>query len=576
MMDDIENYDNISIAGIQKSLDSVFGAIDFNKYSQYVKLRVNDFCAQNGYIMDQAFDGSHEQKLVVSGDIIGQISLSDPDRDSKIQAISDNINSIYDGVNKKIKVDFDNEKRRSIESMIGAANYKIKEFEEKKQERQDEINLIELEKSTLEAEIDDIKALHGGNIPSVQDEDFAKYDEVSKSYAECEKRINKLSAEFSNQENAILLYKKTVENIKNKLKEHNIDIDITKTLAPKEKEKNVEKNKEAKSVKNSEFEQIDNNQMQQMQPIQVQLPQQNQAYQQPNMPINQIQNQDQAENSEKVKNQVISNFREKIPELSDEEKKKRVMAIIEKSNGKSYTLNDDNEISIIASILEDNEFAKKLGKDRNTLENILKSSIEKNENEISSLGKDNIKKCIKEFLPDLDGVKIDELLKEVYGNDPSKTKFLENKLSSDSKKILMDIIENVNRKQNELFSYIQNEDKASKLNESGNKDKFLNDKNNIENITKALITPINLKESLQKIESTKGIFKKGKLDSGVSELSKYSRVGLTSFEKTATNKFKKGLEEDVYSAEEAAKIAYESANEERGKERAKGSEERQI
>ena len=28
-----------------------------------------------------------------------------------------------------------------------------------------------------------------------------------------------------------------------------------------------------------------------MQPIQVQLPQQNQAYQQPNMPINQIQNQ---------------------------------------------------------------------------------------------------------------------------------------------------------------------------------------------------------------------------------------------------------------------------------------------
>lgn len=252
------------------------------------------------------------------------------------------------------------------------------------------------------------------------------------------------------------------------------------------------------------------------------------------------------------------------------------MAIIEKSNGKSYTLNDDNEISIIASILEDNEFAKKLGKDRNTLENILKSSIEKNENEISSLGKDNIKKCIKEFLPDLDGVKIDELLKEVYGNDPSKTKFLENKLSSDSKKILMDIIENVNRKQNELFSYIQNEDKASKLNESGNKDKFLNDKNNIENITKALITPINLKESLQKIESTKGIFKKGKLDSGVSELSKYSRVGLTSFEKTATNKFKKGLEEDVYSAEEAAKIAYESANEERGKERAKGSEEIQI
>ena len=199
MMDDIENYDNISIAGIQKSLNSVFGAIDFNKYSQYVKLRVNDFCAQNGYIMDQAFDGSHEQRLVVSGDIIGQISLSDPDRDSKIQAISDNINSIYDGVNKKIKVDFDNEKRRSIESMIGAANYKIKEFEEKKQERQDEINLIELEKSTLEAEIDDIKALHGGNIPSVQDEDFAKYDEVSKSYAECEKRINKLSAEFSNQ-----------------------------------------------------------------------------------------------------------------------------------------------------------------------------------------------------------------------------------------------------------------------------------------------------------------------------------------------------------------------------------------
>ena len=286
------------------------------------------------------------------------------------------------------------------------------------------------------------------------------------------------------------------------------------------------------------------------------------------MPTNQIQNQDQAENSEKVKNQVISNFREKIPELSDEEKKKRVMAIIEKSNGKSYTLNDDNEISIIASILEDNEFAKKLGKDRNTLENILKSSIEKNENEISSLGKDNIKKCIKEFLPDLDGAKIDELLKEVYGNDPSKTKFLENKLSSDSKKILIDIIENVNRK--------QNEDKASKLNESGNKDKFLNDKNNIENITKALITPINLKESLQKIESTKGIFKKGKLDSGVSELSKYSRVGLTSFEKTATNKFKKGLEEDVYSAEEAAKIAYESANEERGKERAKGSEEIQI
>lgn len=573
MMDDIENYDNISIAGIQKSLDSVFGAIDFNKYSQYVKLRVNDFCAQNGYIIDQAFDGSHEQKLVVSGDIIGQISLSDPDRDSKIQAISDNINSIYDGVNKKIKVDFDNEKRRSIESMIGAANYKIKEFEEKKQERQDEINLIELEKSTLEAEIDDIKASHGGNIPSVQDEDFAKYDEVSKSYAECEKRINKLSAEFSNQENAILLYKKTVENIKNKLKEHNIDIDITKTLAPKEKEKNVEKNKEDKSVKNSEFEQIDNNQMQ---PMQIQLPQQNQAYQQPNMPTNQIQNQDPAENSEKVKNQVISNFREKIPELSDEEKKKRVMTIIEKSNGKSYTLNDDNEISIIASILEDNEFAKKLGKDRNTLENILKSSIEKNENEISSLGKDNIKKCIKEFLPDLDGAKIDELLKEVYGNDPSKTKFLENKLSSDSKKILMDIIENVNRKQNELFSYIQNEDKASKLNESGNKDKFLNDKNNIENITKALITPINLKESLQKIESTKGIFKKGKLDSGVSELSKYSRVGLTSFEKTATNKFKKGLEEDVYSAEEAAKIAYESANEERGKERAKGSEERQI
>lgn len=573
MMDDIENYDNISIAGIQKSLDSVFGAIDFNKYSQYVKLRVNDFCAQNGYIIDQAFDGSHEQKLVVSGDIIGQISLSDPDRDSKIQAISDNINSIYDGVNKKIKVDFDNEKRRSIESMIGAANYKIKEFEEKKQERQDEINLIELEKSTLEAEIDDIKASHGGNIPSVQDEDFAKYDEVSKSYAECEKRINKLSAEFSNQENAILLYKKTVENIKNKLKEHNIDIDITKTLAPKEKEKNVEKNKEDKSVKNSEFEQIDNNQMQ---PMQIQLPQQNQAYQQPNMPTNQIQNQDPAENSEKVKNQVISNFREKIPELSDEEKKKRVMTIIEKSDGKSYTLNDDNEISIIASILEDNEFAKKLGKDRNTLENILKSSIEKNENEISSLGKDNIKKCIKEFLPDLDGAKIDELLKEVYGNDPSKTKFLENKLSSDSKKILMDIIENVNRKQNELFSYIQNEDKASKLNESGNKDKFLNDKNNIENITKALITPINLKESLQKIESTKGIFKKGKLDSGVSELSKYSRVGLTSFEKTATNKFKKGLEEDVYSAEEAAKIAYESANEERGKERAKGSEERQI
>ncbi len=523
--------------------------------------------------MDQAFDGSHEQRLVVSGDIIGQISLSDPDRDSKIQAISDNINSIYDGINKKIKVDFDNEKRRSIESMIGAANYKIKEFEEKKQERQDEINLIELEKSTLEAEIDDIKASHGGNIPSVQDEDFAKYDEVSKSYAECEKRINKLSAEFNNQENAILLYKKTVENIKNKLKEHNIDIDITKTLAPKEKEKNVEKNKEDKSVKNSEFEQIDNNQMQ---PMQIQLPQQNQAYQQPNMPTNQIQNQDPAENSEKVKNQVISNFREKIPELSDEEKKKRVMTIIEKSNGKSYTLNDDNEISIIASILEDNEFAKKLGKDRNTLENILKSSIEKNENEISSLGKDNIKKCIKEFLPDLDGAKIDELLKEVYGNDPSKTKFLENKLSSDSKKILMDIIENVNRKQNELFSYIQNEDKASKLNESGNKDKFLNDKNNIENITKALITPINLKESLQKIESTKGIFKKGKLDSGVSELSKYSRVGLTSFEKTATNKFKKGLEEDVYSAEEAAKIAYESANEERGKERAKGSEEIQI
>lgn len=573
MMDDIENYDNISIAGIQKSLDSVFGAIDFNKYSQYVKLRVNDFCTQNGYIMDQAFDGSHEQRLVVSGDIIGQISLSDPDRDSKIQAISDNINSIYDGVNKKIKVDFDNEKRRSIESMIGAANYKIKEFEEKKQERQDEINLIELEKSTLEAEIDDIKASHGGNIPSVQDEDFAKYDEVSKSYAECEKRINKLSAEFSNQENAILLYKKTVENIKNKLKEHNIDIDITKTLVPKEKEKNVEKNKEDKSVKNSEFEQIDNNQMQ---PMQIQLPQQNQAYQQPNMPTNQIQNQDQAENSEKVKNQVISNFREKIPELSDEEKKKRVMAIIEKSNGKSYTLNDDNEISIIASILEDNEFAKKLGKDRNTLENILKSSIEKNENEISSLGKDNIKKCIKEFLPDLDGAKIDELLKEVYGNDPSKTKFLENKLSSDSKKILMDIIENVNRKQNELFSYVQNENKASKLNESGNKDKFLNDKNNIENITKALITPINLKESLQKIESTKGIFKKGKLDSSVSELSKYSRVGLTSFEKTATDKFKKGLEDDVYSAEEAAKIAYESANEERGKERAKGSEEIQI
>lgn len=576
MMDDIENYDNISIAGIQKSLDSVFGAIDFNKYSQYVKLRVNDFCTQNGYIMDQAFDGSHEQRLVVSGDIIGQISLSDPDRDSKIQAISDNINSIYDGVNKKIKVDFDNEKRRSIESMIGAANYKIKEFEEKKQERQDEINLIELEKSTLEAEIDDIKASHGGNIPSVQDEDFAKYDEVSKSYAECEKRINKLSAEFSNQENAILLYKKTVENIKNKLKEHNIDIDITKTLVPKEKEKNVEKNKEDKSVKNSEFEQIDNNQMQPMQPMQIQLPQQNQAYQQPNMPTNQIQNQDQAENSEKVKNQVISNFREKIPELSDEEKKKRVMAIIEKSNGKSYTLNDDNEISIIASILEDNEFAKKLRKDRNTLENILKSSIEKNENEISSLGKDNIKKCIKEFLPDLDGAKIDELLKEVYGNDPSKTKFLENKLSSDSKKILMDIIENVNRKQNELFSYVQNENKASKLNESGNKDKFLNDKNNIENITKALITPINLKESLQKIESTKGIFKKGKLDSSVSELSKYSRVGLTSFEKTATDKFKKGLEDDVYSAEEAAKIAYESANEERGKERAKGSEEIQI
>ena len=390
MMDDIENYDNISIAGIQKSLDSVFGAIDFNKYSQYVKLRVNDFCTQNGYIMDQAFDGSHEQRLVVSGDIIGQISLSDPDRDSKIQVISDNINSIYDGVNKKIKVDFDNEKRRSIESMIGAANYKIKEFEEKKQERQDEINLIELEKSTLEAEIDDIKASHGGNIPSVQDEDFAKYDEVSKSYAECEKRINKLSAEFSNQENAILLYKKTVENIKNKLKEHNIDIDITKTLAPKEKEKNVEKNKKDKSVKNSEFEQIDNNQMQPMQPMQIQLPQQNQAYQQPNMPTNQIQNQDQAENSEKVKNQVISNFREKIPELSDEEKKKRVMAIIEKSNGKSYTLNDDNEISIIASILEDNEFAKKLGKDRNTLENILKSSIEKNENDISSIGVDNI------------------------------------------------------------------------------------------------------------------------------------------------------------------------------------------
>ncbi len=50
--------------------------------------------------MDQAFDGSHEQRLVVSGDIIGQISLSDPDRDSKIQAISDNINSIYDGINK--------------------------------------------------------------------------------------------------------------------------------------------------------------------------------------------------------------------------------------------------------------------------------------------------------------------------------------------------------------------------------------------------------------------------------------------------------------------------------------------
>ena len=87
MMDDIENYDNISIAGIQKSLDSVFGAIDFNKYSQYVKLRVNDFCAQNGYIMDQAFDGSHEQRLVVSGDIIGQISLSDPDSGSSCPSL---------------------------------------------------------------------------------------------------------------------------------------------------------------------------------------------------------------------------------------------------------------------------------------------------------------------------------------------------------------------------------------------------------------------------------------------------------------------------------------------------------
>lgn len=548
---DKSSLDKFSIKGCAGYITDTVNQIDFNAPMLSNKMDVEAFCVANGYDPNSLqFSGDDKElsdlKMQMGAQVGLNFSAGTQEYDQKMQEALDEISNIFSKNKEKFKEEFDLKFRKTLEATIGIANFKIKEFEDNKDKMQEQCNLLRLEESTYKAKIEEIRNAHGGSDPNITDSDYSEFEKAKENLEGCSKKANDLENRIKSTESDIIAFKKVATDLKSKLAEHGIEVDINKSIEFEDKEKedrpkqNQERNKNQGQIKNQE-------QMGQ-QPLNI-------YFQQPEYsgaPASMEQEKEEVKKVAKtmtVDDKMTSDERkEKLNEILDKSKK----SLIE--NGKPYILSDE-ETLILQSSYKMFAFSKT---DEKMLEQVVEASISNKQQELSKPGAmDDIRSAIKHIIPEIKDNELDAFVENIYGNDPNNVTICNEKVSDSSRAILSVLGSRLNKKIGDMFSFIEDDKKAATLKDPNVRAAFNEDKESLEKISSLLSSSISLKGTSQDIQLDTGSMQKDDIKNDV-KLSFSIKQALFGYDENhfkveATDEFHKQLQDGICDEQELAR-----------------------
>ena len=573
-MEENNKYDAQSIDGCKKYLENIITKFNISAKNSTITTEVTAFCTANSFDMsDVNFD---EGQKKVKEALISKIPDTDPDHDRKVDDINTKVKEIYE--RNSAKKEFDEKYRKNVEKTIGITNFKIKEIEDKKEEKTEEIEDLKRELCSIEADIEKIKNAHGGNDPATTDPDFDDFDTLNNSHKECEENIKKLTEELKEQMNSVNAFKKVVGDLKKSLEFQGIKLDTTVIIDPNKEKKSSSKeengrdgsNQDENAERNDEEneQEIQTQQSQQQVPPVVPQPMPYYSYPQMQQPkTQQVATPKQQGNGGGAvqgtngQPQAEAQQESMLPALNDVEKARKLLELIkkDKSAKNSYIIKDESEAMNLAMCASSQNALKNVTgfNNKGKISKILEKSVTAKNVDLSARDFDEVKEAFKEFLPNVSDADMDSLLDNIYGDDKSKVSFMSKPISGDDKQKILDLIKALNTKRKSVIP--KSAEKAKELSyDSTKQDAIVKLQEKIKLIEETLIMPINLKEAQQQVQKSRTFasrFSKNKgYDSGIHELSEESINGLSQKDKDKAESFINELRNGVEPEEAYEKI----------------------